>query len=188
MSDDSSQTHCIMPPELSALIEDIVAGRVSVSDFIASPAPGDHRAYVEMMRTFGVISNDLRVLKALLQETRQKIAEHADRESEEIDKQLQRKDGHRRFEKLMIQRDAAFTGKPSLLSGNDFETCLAQYKALLAHVEGSWASAAQEFKMRNFPIAAFLAILVIEESANSDVSLKTSPTMTGRPCPRTAAL
>ena len=165
MSDDPPQTDQRLPPGISALIDGIVAGKVSVFDFIGSAPTGDYRAHVEMMRTFGVISRDLRVLKALLQEMQQKIAEFKDdgSESEEVEKQLLRKDGHRRFGKLMVQRETAFTGRPSLLSGKDFESCLAQYKVLLAHVEGSWASAAQEFKMGNFPLAAFLSILVIEE-------------------------
>jgi AbiV family abortive infection protein len=165
MPNDSPQTDQTIPPAISRLIDDIVAGKVSVSDFIGSAPSGDYQAHVEMMRTFGVISNDLRVLKALRDETQRKIVEYVGdvSSSEDVEKQLLRKDGHRRFEKLMVQRDAAFTGRPSLLSGKDFETCLAQYKTLLAHVEGSWASAAQEFKMGNFPIAAFLAILVIEE-------------------------
>ncbi len=152
-------------PDASNLIADIAAGKVSLFDFIRSVPDGDYRAHVEMMRTFGAISSDLGALKAFLQELQEKIAEHENdgSDSEEIEKQLLRKDGQRRFEKLMVQRDTAFGGRPSLLSGNDFETCLAQYKTLLAHVEGSWASAAQEFKMGNFPIATFLAILVIEE-------------------------
>lgn len=165
MSNDLPQITPTSPPEVSELIADIVAGKVSTFDLLRSAPEGDYRAHVEMMRTFGAISSDLGALKVFLAELQQKIADHeGDRgNSEEIEKQLLRKDGHRRFEKLMVQRGAAFSGKSSLLSGNDFETCLAQYKALLAHVEGSWASAAEEFKMRNFPIAAFLAILVIEE-------------------------
>jgi AbiV family abortive infection protein len=63
----------------------------------------------------------------------------------------------------MVQRTEAFRGTPSLLSGSDFDTCLAQYLDLISHVERLWASAAQEYKLKNFPIAAFLSILVIEE-------------------------
>jgi hypothetical protein len=158
MSNDSPQISPTRQPEVSELIADIVAGKVSAFDLVRSVPDGDYRAHVEMMRTFGVISSDPRALKALLQELQQKVCEHKTDscDSEEIEKQLLRKDGHRRFEKLMVQREAAFSGRSSLLSGDDFETCLAQYKTLLAHVEGSWASAAEEFKMGNFPIAAFL--------------------------------
>ena len=152
-------------PDISELITDIVAGKLSLFDLITSPQDGDYRAHVEMIRAFSAITTDLRALKTLLRELEQKIAdrENKGRDSEEIEKQLLRKDGHRRFEKLMVQRSEAFAGKPSLLSGHDFDTCLAQYQVLLSHVEKLWASAAQEYKLGNFPIAAFLSILVIEE-------------------------
>jgi AbiV family abortive infection protein len=152
-------------PDISELISQIVDGKRSFFDFIRSAQEGDYRAHVEMMRTVSLIATDLRALEALQRELNEKIANHVGdrRDSEEIDKQLLRKDGHRRFEKLMVQRREAFGGKPSLLSGHDFDTCLAQYKSLLSHVEKLWASAAQEYKLGNFPIAAFLSILVVEE-------------------------
>jgi AbiV family abortive infection protein len=151
--------------DISKLVIDITDGKFSLFDFIRSPQEGDYRAHVEMMRAFNIITNDVRALEALQRELKQKITEHADKgyESEEIEKQLRRKDGRRRFDKLIVERGEAFAGKPSLLSGHDFETCLAQYKGLLSHVEKLWASAAQEYKQGNFPIAAFLSILVIEE-------------------------
>jgi AbiV family abortive infection protein len=152
-------------PDISELISDIVAGKLSLFDLITSPQDEDYRAHIEMMRAFSAITTDLGTLKTLLREIEQKVADHVSksRDSEEIEKQLFRKDGQRRFEKLMVQRNEAFGGKPSLLSRHDFDTCLTQYKGLLSHVEKLWASAAQEYKLENFPIAAFLSILVIEE-------------------------
>jgi hypothetical protein len=52
-----------------------------------------------------------------------------------IAREIARKDGSRRFSKLVEERAAVFNGQASLLSGADFETCLVQYKALIAHVE-----------------------------------------------------
>jgi len=70
----------------------------------------------------------------------------------------------RRFPKLVENRHAAFKDTAPLLTGTTFEACLEQYLALLTHVENLWASSCQTYKLGNLPIAAFLAIFVIEET------------------------
>jgi AbiV family abortive infection protein len=80
-----------------------------------------------------------------------------------IERELARKDGSRRFAKLVEERAQTFSGQPPLLSGATFEACLEQYKALLEHVERMWADACEFYTRGNYPFAAFFSILVIEE-------------------------
>jgi hypothetical protein len=80
-----------------------------------------------------------------------------------IERELARKDGSRRFAKLVEERAQTFSGQPPLLSGATFEACLERYKALLEHVERMWADACEFYTRGNYPFAAFFSILVIEE-------------------------
>lgn len=153
------------PSNVSELIDDIVAGKTSLLELIASAQDEDYRSHVDAFRLVGLVLNNLEAAKAFSRELQEKISslDAGIPDQNSIANQLARKDGTRRFEKLMLQRNEAFAGRGSLLSGSDFDTCLMQYKALISYVERLWASAAQEYKLNNFPIAAFLSILVIEE-------------------------
>lgn len=152
-------------PTLEALVSDILAGNVSLFELLRSAPSGDYRAHVQQMRLFHIISRDLRVLKTFQDEMSTRIAEAGGIPNDgAIEKELARKDGARRFPKLLEERAQAFNGQPSLLNGANFEECLEQYKALIAHVEKMWAEACQLYGVGNYPLGAFLSILVIEET------------------------
>lgn len=134
-------------------------------DLLRSAPSGDYFAFIQQMRLFHIISRDVRVLEVLREEMGAKIVEAGGiADSDEIEKELARKDGARRFPKLVDERARAFNGQPSLLTGETFEACLEQYKAMLAHVEKTWNEACQLYNLGNYPLATFLSILVIEET------------------------
>ncbi|TIP24726.1 MAG: AbiV family abortive infection protein [Mesorhizobium sp.] len=156
------------PPDpitsLEALVEEIVAGRVSIMDVMRSAPEGDYFAFVQQARLSTMLMADRRVLERLMVEMREKMIEAgADPDSRDIDKELWRKDGARRFPKLLAERTNAISTQPSLLRGITFPQRLEQYKALIAYVEKLWADACELFLRGNFPMAAFISILVIEE-------------------------
>jgi AbiV family abortive infection protein len=149
---------------LEALVADILAGKVSVFELLGAPQSGDYWAFVQNMRLFRVLSRDPRVLKQFHAELGEKMVEAGvDPHDGVIERELARKDGSRRFAKLVEQRAQAFNEQPSLLSGATFEACLERYKALLGHVERMWSDACQFYTGGNYPFAAFFSILVIEE-------------------------
>jgi AbiV family abortive infection protein len=149
---------------LDAPVADILAGNVSIFDLLRSAPSGDYRAFVQRMRLFHVLSHEPRILKQLRAEMRLKIVEAGgDPDDGAIAKELGHKDGSRRFSKLAEERAQTFNEQPSLLSGTTFETCLEQYKALIAHVEKMWTDGCQFYTLGNYPLATFLSILVIEE-------------------------
>lgn len=150
--------------DIESLVSDILSRKVSLFDLLRSAPSGDYFTFIHRMRLFHVISRDLRVLKILAEEMEAKIAEAGGIANDgEIEKELARKDGGRRFPKLLEERARAFNGQPSLLTGGTFEASLEQYKALIAHVEKMWAEACRLYNAGNYPLAAFLSILVIEE-------------------------
>jgi AbiV family abortive infection protein len=151
--------------DLSQMIADIVAGKMSFFELIRSAPKGDYFAHVQVSRLSYLIMREPEALKALQAEIAQAMREAGvEVDGEAIEKGLARKDGKRRFSKLLTHRAEAFSDSQSLLSGPDFDSCLGQYKTLLSHVEHLWASASQAYKLGNFPIAAFMSILVIEET------------------------
>jgi AbiV family abortive infection protein len=147
-----------------ALVADILAGNVSVFDLLRATPSGDYWAFVHRARMVGVLLDDTRIATKLLAELRAKIAEAGgDPDDGAIERELARKDGSRRFSKLVEERAQTFNVQPSLLSGATFEACLEQYKVLIGHVERMWSDACQFYTRGNYPFAAFFAILVIEE-------------------------
>jgi AbiV family abortive infection protein len=147
---------------LDALVADILAGKVSVFDLLRAAPSGDYWAFVQQMRLFHVLSRDPGILKQLQAEIGVKIAE-VGVDDGAIARELARKDGARRFPKLVEERAQTINEQPSLLSGATFEICLEQYKALVAHVERMWADGCQFYTRGNYPLAVFFSILVIEE-------------------------
>lgn len=149
---------------LNALVEEIVAGRVSMMDIVRSAPKGDYFAFVQQARLSRVLMADRRVLERLVLEMRERMIEAGmDPDSRDIDKELARKDGARRFPKLLAERSDAINTQPSLLTADTFPERLEQYKTLIGYVEKLWIDACELFHRGNFPIAAFMAILVIEE-------------------------
>jgi AbiV family abortive infection protein len=148
-----------------ALVSDILSRKVSLFDLLRSAPSGDYFAFIQQMRLFHVVSRDLRVLNVFREEIGARILEARGIPNDgSIERELARKDGARRFPKLLDERARAFDGQPSLLTGETFETCLEQYKALVAYVEKVWTEACQLYSVGNYPLAAFLSILVIEET------------------------
>lgn len=151
--------------DISALISDIVNNKVSLFEVMRSAPDGDYWAHIQIARLSFTLMREPEVLKSLMSELNQKIDEFEIDESktETIEKELLRKDGSRRFDKMLGQRKEALINSPSFLSGTCFESCLEQYKELISHVEKLWDSACQLYKANNFPMCAFISILVIEE-------------------------
>jgi AbiV family abortive infection protein len=151
--------------DLNALIEEIVAGRVSVMEVMRSTPAGDYFAFVQHARLSRMLITDIRVLERLMLEMREKMVDAgADPDNRDIDKELARKDGARRFPKLLKERTDAMNTQSSLLTAATFPERLEQYKALIAYVEKLWADACELFHRGNFAMAAFMSILVIEET------------------------
>jgi AbiV family abortive infection protein len=149
---------------LDALVADVLAGKVSMFDLLGSAQSGDYWGFVQRMRLFHVLTDDRRILERFHAELRAKMIEAGvDPDNGAIERELTRKDGSRRFSKLIEERAQTFKGQPSLLSGATFEICLEQYKTLIAHVERMWADACEFYKLGNYPFATFFSILVIEE-------------------------
>ncbi|OBP74352.1 hypothetical protein BAE39_18595 [Mesorhizobium loti] len=146
---------------LKDLVEEIVAGRLSVMEVMRSAPEGDYFAFVQQARLSRMLIADRRVLERLMVEMRGKLIHDPD--NGDIYKELARKDGARRFPRLLAERADAFNTQASLLTANTFPERLEQYGVLIAYVEKLWTDACELFHRGNFPMAAFMSILVIEE-------------------------
>ena len=125
-------------------------------DLLGAAPRGDYWAFVQRMRLLRVLSRDPRAVKQFQAETVAKMVEAGVNPHDgAITKKLTRRDGSRRFAKLVEERAQAFNEQHSLLSGATFEACLEQYKVLIAYVERTWADACQFFGGGNYPFAAF---------------------------------
>jgi AbiV family abortive infection protein len=164
MSGQQEQDHGIGEAALDTLVADILAQRVSIIELMRSASDGDYRAFVQQTRLSILLMRDPRLLPLLMTEMRAELVEAGvDPDNDEIEKELARKDGKRRFPKLVEERAQAVNTQPPLLTATTPEKRLEQYKVLLGHVETQWADACVVYQRGNFPIAAFLSILVIEE-------------------------
>ena len=149
---------------LETMIDEICAGRVSILQLIRSAPSGDYRAFVSQARLSLMLMSDPRILPLLNAEMRAEMIEvGVDPNNCDIEKELALKDSKRRFTKLAEERARAVNTQPSLLTATTFEARLEQYQILIAYVEKQWDDACAMFQRGNFPIAAFLSILVIEE-------------------------
>ena len=145
-------------------LDELRLGGVPIAELIRSAPSGDYRAHVELRRAFIVLSQDPEALANFARDSLG-IAEQTGVVADpgKFHQRIQRKDTAHRFAKLQEERRHVFDAQPSLLSGHDFDECLAQYKALIAHVESLWAAACNLYLQENHPLATFLSILVIEE-------------------------
>ncbi len=133
-------------------------------ELMRSAPSGDYFAHVQTHRLSLTLNSDPRVMAVFHEELKERIsAAGHNPESDSIEKELARKDGKRRFSKLVEAKASVQKEQPSLLTGTGWETCLAEYKRLIYHVESLWADACQLFHLTKFPLAAFLAILTVEE-------------------------
>ncbi len=150
--------------ELDALKASILSNEISIFDLLRSVPSGDFWAFVQWKRLFYVLLEEPNFRQQFVAESRSMMVKAGfNPDDDVIGKNLTKKDAYRRFSKLANKRSQAFDTQPSLLNGDTFETCLAQYKTLIGYVEKLWAEACQLYKHGNFPLATFLSILVIEE-------------------------
>lgn len=146
------------------IIEEVIPKGMTIFDFMRSAPPGDYFAHVQMMRFFQIASSDRGFLEKLSQEMQEKMeASGYKPDSDAISEELGRRDGARRMSRLNEITSEAFRTNRSLLTGESFDECLTQYKRLLDHVEKTWSGACGLLLNGNHPLAAFTAILVIEE-------------------------
>lgn len=145
-------------------LDELRLGGVPIAKLIRSAPSGDYRAHVEVMRALIMLSQDSEAIATFAKASPQ-VAEQVGilSDPKKLRQRLQGKDTARRFQKLQEERWCVFNAQPSLLSGHDFDECLAQYKVLIAHVESLWAAACTLYVQENHPLATFLSILVIEE-------------------------
>ncbi len=154
--------------------EDLVAnlkeGRKSVLNTIKAAqtvfcADGDYEGFVTYTRVFHMLMEDVDIAKRLHAELTLEISKHADGKRPMVDfnQRVTSRDGHRLFDKLEQLNKELYGGSPPLLTPGTFAECLAQYQKLIAHVERIWDDACRHYTENNYPFAAFLAILTIEE-------------------------
>ena len=151
-----------MSESLEALKSRLHSGELSVFDVLEPVEPEDYRRAVQQRRTLMALGQDPEVLAAFLRDLQEKTGD-AIGGIDDIDKRLVLKGGEGRFSRMISEKSQAFTRNASLLNGGSFEACLTQYKALIGHVEAQWRLASEVCLGRNYPLAAFIAILVMEE-------------------------
>lgn len=146
------------------IIDEVIPCGMTILDFMQNAPSGDYFAHVQMMRFFQIASSDVDFVKRMSAELKKKMDEAGfEPDGDDISQELRRRDGARRMTRLDEIMSEAFTTNRSLLTGETFEECLDQYKRLLDHVEKTWLGACGLFLNGNHPLAAFTAILVIEE-------------------------
>ena len=147
---------------LEALKSQLLSGEVSVFEMMGPVEPGDYWGAVQQRRVFLALSQDWTVLEIILREVRTKAARVIG-EGDDIKKRFSLKDVERHYSRLTSERCEAFAHHASLLTGGTFDACVSQFKALIGHVEAQWRAASELCLSGNFPLAAFVSILVIEE-------------------------
>lgn len=151
-------------------IERLATGELSVMDAIRANheqiyEKQDYEGFINQARASYVMMQDVRILKRLMQETKEKLKEHTGTNfsPEAMTRDVNSKDGMRLFDKLGKIQAEAYGDGPQLLTGKTFDECLAQYLALIGYVEESWDRACVQFAQGNYPLATFFSILAIEE-------------------------
>ena len=147
---------------IAKLKSDIISGKQSLSEIIKQPPDGDYLAHVDTMRLCSLLMNDAEVLKALRSEMNAAIPEEINLDEKAVEREIVAKDGRRRFAKLFDYHKEMHETLTPLLSGG-FDNRLSTYTKLVSSVERMWSDACARFTARDYPLACFLAILVIEE-------------------------
>ena len=151
-------------PTIDKVMSDINSGKLSLFDFLMSVPNGDYRAHVNAARLFYAMSTEPTILRQFSKELTTRLLEAGgDPSDKSIAKELLRKDGHRRFSKLVEVRTEMFGNQPLLLSGNTFDECLTQYKSVIGHVETLWNDASRLYLSESYSLAAFISVVTIEE-------------------------
>lgn len=154
-----------MTEDFKTLFDDLLAGRQSITELLfAQDLPLEHKAYVDRDRLLMVFSQHPEMLKRMEVEMNERlVAAGFDPTDEKYLKGLQRKDSTRRWSKLMDEQASVRESSPAFLTETTFDLKVEQYKALIGHVEALWATASATYLAGNYPLAAFLSILTIEE-------------------------
>ena len=140
-----------------------IAG-IPVRQLLGGAPSGDYEANLQRRRVFFVLMQDPETCSKFLTDslaTAQGLLGH--QYSKKAQQRSLLKMADERFSTLARERQRMRDLQPSLLSGADFDECLDQYKALIAHVESTWEDACGLYRQENYPLATFLSILVIEE-------------------------
>jgi hypothetical protein len=116
------------------LVADILAQRISILELVRSAPDGDYRAFVQQARLSILLMRDPRLRSLLMTEMRAELIEAGiDPDNDEIEKELTRKDGKRRFPKLVEERFKALKTQPPLLTATTLEQRLEQYILRIFH-------------------------------------------------------
>ena len=151
------------PTPADPLAQMEIAG-IPIRELFGGAPSGDYQAHVQHMRVFFALMQDPETRSKFLTDSlaaAERVLGHQD--LKKAQQRSLRKDADERLSTLAKERQRMGTAQPSLLSGVDFDECLIQYKALIAHVESTWADACGLYRQENYPLATFLSILVIEE-------------------------
>ena len=151
-----------MSESLETLKSRMLSGELSVFDLLEPVEAEDYRRAVQQRRTLTALGQDPEVLAAFLRDVQAKAGD-AIGGMDDIDRRLALKGGESRFSRLTGEQSQALARNASLLNGGTFEACLTQYKGLIGHVEAQWRAASELCLGENYPLAAFVAILVMEE-------------------------
>ena len=147
---------------LETLKSRVLLGELSVFDLLEPVEPENYYLAVQQQRRLVALAQDPEVFAAFRRDVRAKTkgVVHG---TNDIDRRLALKGAESRLPLLIDGQSQAFARKASLLNGGTFEACLTQYKALIGHVEAQWRVASELCLSGNHPLAAFVAILVMEE-------------------------
>ena len=151
-----------MIASLEALKSQLLSGEVSVFEMMGPVEPGDYWGAVLQRRAILALSQDRTVLDLILREVGAKAATVIG-DRDDVKERLSLREVERHYSNLTSKRNEAFDQHASLLTGGTFDACVSQYKALIQHVEAQWRAASELCLSGNFPLAAFVSILVIEE-------------------------
>jgi len=125
---------------------------------------GDHKSYVEILRSIMVLSNHPGVKERLKSEIREEIIlAGVNIDSVSLSQNLIKKDTFRRFGEYVDGINKHLSSYQSFLSEGNFDSRLNQYKSIIDYVEKTWAGACDLYKRGNYPLSTFVSILVIEE-------------------------
>jgi len=145
------------------ILDHVEIAGIPMAQFVNVPS-GDYWTCVQRMRDFNALAQDPETLCRFLADIDTAFEQVLGSGiNERIPRNFLQKNTIERFSRLEEERDKVIAAQSSLLSSTNFDDCLAQYKALIAHVELSWANACNFYIQANYPLATFLSILVIEE-------------------------
>ncbi|MCC7427533.1 MAG: AbiV family abortive infection protein [Alphaproteobacteria bacterium] len=150
--------------DLEAYTRELLTKLPSTSALLNNIRDRDHKSYIELHRAVMILSRVPEFAERMssdLQDEAFKAGIKVD--YKRIRNDLEKKDSFRRFKKFADHVSQSVNKFPSLLSGTDFDKCLMQYNEIIAHVENNWYSACNMYNQKNYHLASFIAILVIEE-------------------------